>query len=94
MAKERARIVYSGTVQGVGFRFATERTANSIGLVGCVRNCPDGTVEVVCEGERDKIQLFIEKLGEAMSYYISSNMVTWHNATDEFDSFDVRFLGF
>jgi acylphosphatase len=44
-------VVVEGRVQGVGFRYAVERTARSRGVAGWVRNRSDGTVEAVFEGE-------------------------------------------
>ena len=44
-----------GFVQGVGFRFATAREAESRNVAGWVRNRPDGTVEAVFEGEPDAV---------------------------------------
>ncbi len=52
------RFVISGLVQGVGFRAAVSRCANSLGLVGYVRNNPDGTVTAVAEGPEEKLSLF------------------------------------
>jgi acylphosphatase len=43
------RIVVKGRVQGVGFRFYTERTARSMGVVGEVWNRADGGVEILAE---------------------------------------------
>lgn len=40
----------SGRVQGVFYRASTERRATDLGLAGYVRNCADGTVEVVMHG--------------------------------------------
>jgi acylphosphatase len=48
----RVRVLISGRVQGVGFRYATRREAQRLGLRGWVRNLPDGRVEVVAEGEQ------------------------------------------
>ncbi|MCI0341221.1 MAG: acylphosphatase [Planctomycetales bacterium] len=47
----RVRLLVSGVVQGVGFRYATEREAARWGVAGHVRNLPDGRVEVVAEGD-------------------------------------------
>ena len=49
-----------GYVQGVGFRFAIERAARSRRVAGWVRNCPDGTVEAVFEGEREDVEALVD----------------------------------
>jgi acylphosphatase len=43
-------------VQGVGFRYSTVREARRLGLSGYVRNLPDGSVEVVAEGEEQVLE--------------------------------------
>ena len=50
-APVRRRVVVSGRVQGVFFRDTCEREARAAGVGGWVRNCRDGTVEAVFEGE-------------------------------------------
>jgi acylphosphatase len=52
----------TGRVQGVGFRFFTERTARLEGLTGWVRNTEDGSVEVFAEGDAEAIARFEAKL--------------------------------
>ena len=58
----RARISVSGRVQGVGYRAFTLRAASERGLVGGVRNCEDGRVELEAEGSKEKIMSLIEAL--------------------------------
>ncbi len=55
MTDARARVVIRGRVQGVFFRVETRERARSLGLAGWVRNNPDGTVEAVFEGDRDRV---------------------------------------
>ncbi|MEO8401307.1 MAG: acylphosphatase [Gammaproteobacteria bacterium] len=52
----------SGKVQGVWFRAGTQDKANELGLTGWARNTPDGRVEVIACGERDKIAELLEWL--------------------------------
>ena len=52
------RYIISGRVQGVGFRFFTEATAQREGVAGWVRNLPDRSVEVVAEGDADAVERF------------------------------------
>jgi len=52
------RYLITGIVQGVGFRFFTERAARSLGLRGYVRNLPDGRVEAVAGGTAENLEDF------------------------------------
>ena len=50
------RVVVYGRVQGVFFRAPTRERATELGLVGWVRNRPDGTVEAHLQGPRDQVE--------------------------------------
>ncbi|MDR0877139.1 MAG: acylphosphatase [Treponema sp.] len=52
----------SGRVQGVGFRYTCYHEAGRLGLSGWVRNCPDGDVEIRAEGDREKLEAFLQWL--------------------------------
>ena len=52
-----------GRVQGVGFRFFTERAALREGLHGWVRNAADGAVEIEAEGEAEAMARFEAQIG-------------------------------
>jgi acylphosphatase len=62
------RYIVSGRVQGVGFRYFALREAESLGLVGFVRNLPDGSVEVVAEGDEPPLARFEERLREGPGF--------------------------
>ena len=53
---KRIHVIISGRVQGVFFRYNTNKVANKLGLKGFVRNLSDGCVEVVAEGSEDKLK--------------------------------------
>ena len=52
------RYLISGHVQGVGFRYFAETAASREGVLGWVRNLPDGRVEVAAEGEAEAVERF------------------------------------
>ncbi len=56
MALKQLQLVVRGRVQGVYFRASAQREARRLGLVGTVRNRPDGSVEIVAEGEESSIR--------------------------------------
>ncbi|MFE6970195.1 acylphosphatase [Isoptericola sp. NPDC057653] len=60
----RRRVRVHGRVQGVGFRWATRRAAADAGVVGLVRNLPDGTVEAEVEGAPDAVAAMLAFLRE------------------------------
>ena len=53
------RVIVSGRVHAVSFRYYTKRRAEELGLRGYVRNLPDGTVEAVAIGPWKEIEDFI-----------------------------------
>ena len=55
-------VLVQGTVQGVGFRYHCAYTAQELGVVGQVRNLPDGDVEVMAQGDPEAVALLISWL--------------------------------
>jgi len=53
---KRMRLIVSGQVQGVAFRFYTVREATRLGLTGWVRNLRSGEVEVLAEGDEARLK--------------------------------------
>ncbi len=88
----RLRIIVRGRVQGVGYRFFTQRTALELGIKGYVRNLPDGTVEVVAEGSPGAMEKFIQELREGPPLAIVEDMEVQEIPPDEeFETFEVRY---
>lgn len=56
--KVARKYIIKGDVQGVGFRFFTQRVAARHQVVGYVRNMPDGSVEAFAEGSQESIEGF------------------------------------
>ena len=80
-----------GRVQGVFFREFTRSQALRLGLVGWVRNLPDGgTVEVTAEGPHAALSQLVTRLREGpRGAFVDSVDVDWGSAVAEFRSFDV-----
>ena len=89
---KRVSIKILGDVQGVLFRTYTVQIAQSLGLVGWVRNNPDGSVEIVVEGEEEKLENLISwaKKGPPFAK-VEKAQFDWEEATGEFSGFDVRY---
>ena len=90
LTNKSLHIYYSGSVQGVGFRYTAERLALSLKLTGWVKNLPDGRVEIICEGERSDIETFLQRLSDIFKIYIKDADMEWGRASGDFDTFDVR----
>jgi acylphosphatase len=81
-----------GFVQGVSFRYYTIRQAQSLAVVGWVRNRWDGSVEVVAEGPRDAVNGLLSWLHRGPpAAEVDRVDVHWEQPTDEFSRFEVRF---
>lgn len=94
MGKEdrvRMHLVIEGRVQGVFFRAATQEQAHRLGIKGWVRNCPDGSVEVMAEGPREKAE---ELLGWCRQgpprAHVHDVKLRWEEFSGEFPDFRIR----
>lgn len=65
-----------GVVQEVGFRHFVRQEATRLGLVGSIWNCPDGSVDVIIQGEELLLDQLVEhcKRGPAYSKVTSVNI--------------------
>lgn len=88
---KRLRVIFSGNVQGVGFRFTAHDEAVKYGIKGWVRNLPSGGVEVAAEGEKEILEQYLSSLKSAMSNHIRGTEVSWEPATGEFTRFVISY---
>lgn len=90
--KERVHLIISGFVQGVFFRSNTQEIAKQLGLSGWVRNLPDGKVEILAEGEKEKLERLIEwaKRGPELAR-VENVEIEWGEYKGEFDDFEIRY---
>ncbi|MCK4353060.1 acylphosphatase [candidate division WOR-3 bacterium] len=88
----RAHILVSGFVQGVNYRWFTEKKAIEYRLKGWVKNLWDGRVEIVCEGEKGLIIDFVRELRIGPTSADAKGVqIKWKKYTGEFDDFEIKF---
>jgi acylphosphatase len=86
----RMKILYSGHVQGVGFRYTVKTAAAGFEVAGIVRNLPDGRVELTAEGAREELEAFRQAVrGSGLAGFIRDENVTWSEAQNEFHGFEI-----
>ncbi len=92
MNKTRKHIFVSGQVQGVFFRQETFKKAKKLGLFGWVRNTEDGRMEVVVEGEQDRVGelLYWLEIGPAQAK-VEKVEVEKEVYQEEFKDFTIRY---
>lgn len=89
---QRVHLIARGRVQGVYFRASARDRARQLGLSGWVRNCPDGSVAILAEGERARLeQLVVWCHGGPPGAVVTTLDVKWQEASGEFTGFVVRY---
>ncbi len=89
---KRMQVFFSGSVQGVGFRFTAERLARRFSVTGFVRNLDDGRVEVTAEGEETVLIEFLTAIRESgMKDYIRDVEAHWSVAQGTFNGFGISY---
>lgn len=90
MNTEHATVIYSGCVQGVGFRFACRRLAMGFSVTGYVKNLPNGRVELAVEGDRPEIEEFLKAIEEGdLKPFIRQRTLEWKSASGNWRDFHI-----
>ncbi len=88
--KARVLLFINGQVQGVFFRFMAKEEAEKLGLTGRVQNKPDGSVEILAEGDKDKLEELIAWCQKGPEHAKVENAdATWQDYSGEFDGFNI-----
>ena len=87
---QQAHLTISGRVQGVFYRASCQEVASRYGLTGWVRNLSTGQVEILVQGEKDKIEKLINwcKKGPPGAK-VNDVEIAWREDLEEQDSFKI-----
>lgn len=90
MTRKRAKLLISGRVQGVGYRYCARIEAQRLGLDGTVRNLEDGRVEAEAEGEPEALESFISWCRHGPpGARVDEVELSWSEDANEFGGFQV-----
>ena len=90
MERQRLQILYTGHVQGVGFRYTVKSLAPGYEITGTIRNLSDGRVELSAEGTRDELRAFQRAIQDSgLGQLITQEEPSWSDARGEFRGFTI-----
>lgn len=90
MDKLRLKLKIFGDVQGVAFRYHSREMASDLDLTGWVRNAADGAVECLAEGQKEKLEKFLQWCHKGPKWADVSKVDSeWQKYQGEFDSFKI-----
>ena len=87
---ERVTVLYSGRVQGVGFRVTVRQLACGYDVIGTVCNLPDGRGELIAEGQKPELEAFLKGIDESeLSSFITGRRDAWEAARGKLRGFAI-----
>ncbi len=90
MKHHRVTNLYSGRVQGVGFRYVTKTVATGFEVTGIVRNLTDGRVELMAEGSKEELEAFLAAIrASELGGLIREEQACWGESKNEFRGFAI-----
>lgn len=93
MSKGRVHLKIHGKVQGVFFRATAKEKAEELGLVGWVKNNPQGAVEIIAEGDREDLESYVTWCNSGpRNSRVDNVSVKWGNCEEEFEEFKIEYI--
>lgn len=87
----RRTVLYTGKVQGVGFRYTACGVARRYAVTGYVKNLEGGRVELVAEGDLDEVERFLAGVADDLAFCVNDTQEWTVMGTGEFRRFDIRY---
>ncbi len=87
---QQRTIHFAGAVQGVGFRYKTERLATNYPVTGYVRNLENGQVKLVVEGASDDIESFLVEIRASFAGNIRDEKASVCSMSGHYRAFEIR----
>lgn len=84
------RVIFTGRVQGVGFRYTAHRISGAYRVSGYVKNLPDSTVEMFVQGYSNEVDAMIEDVCEYFSGYIRDAQVSLTAQVSIYKNFSIN----
>lgn len=91
MERIAKQVVFRGRVQGVGFRYTTQRIAGRYDLTGYVRNLPNGSVEALLQGTQANVQACMDEIQNAFGGYIREVQAVDQPVNPQYHDFRIAF---
>jgi acylphosphatase len=87
----RRHVTYRGRVQGVGFRYTAVHLARGRDVVGWVRNCADGTVELEVQGPSGDVQQLLASIRAHFGDQITDEAAAERPVSSGEGGFEIRY---
>jgi acylphosphatase len=85
-----ATVIFSGHVQGVGFRYTALQVAKEFEVAGYVKNLPDGRVHLEVEGRPPEVEAFVAAVEERMHGHVRKTERTTASRGPQFSGFAIK----
>jgi acylphosphatase len=91
MNRRRMQVIYSGHVQGVGFRYTVKSLIPGYEVAGSIRNLADGRVELIAEGTQEELEAFRQAIRESgLGSLIDNEELVWGDARGGLRGFEIQ----